>query len=150
MCEDDLPNLGRTSIQPRFKILCHLRCSLGDALCEDSITILGPTSTQPRLKILYHLRCSLGCALCEDSITILGQTSTQPRLKIHCTLVFQEDFWNVDLDLHLSVTDRCMLQVHILHQGFSTDLSVAVLCAKMIFQTLDKPRLNLDSRYFII
>ena len=119
-------------------------------MCEDDLPNLGQTSTQPRLKILYHLRCSLGYALCEDGITILGQTSTQPRLKIHCTLFFQEHFWNVDLDLHLSVTDRCMLQVHILHQGFSTDLSVAVLCAKMIFQTWDKPRFNLDSRYFII
>ena len=57
---------------------------------------------------------------------------------------------NVDLDLHLSVTDRCMLQVHIVHQGFSKDFSVGVLCAKMISQTWEKPRLNLDSRYFII
>ena len=83
-------------------------------------------------------------------MTQLGETSTQPRLEIDRTLFLQEHFVNADLDLHLSVTDRCMLQVHILHQGFSTDLSVAVLCAKMIFQTWDKPRFNLDSRYSVI
>ena len=54
------------------------------------------------------------------------------------TLIFSEArplFENVDLDSHLSVSGRCMLQVHIVHQDFGKDLVVDVLRAKMILQT---------------
>ena len=51
-------------------------------------------------------------------MTQLGETSTQPRLEIDRTLFLQEHFVNADLDLHLSVTDRCML-VHDIFLGLA-------------------------------